>query len=76
MTTDINRKAKKTSPKALWLVNDSVRETVAFCPGCKAIETINISGTGIVPTRRFTQKGANVFHACGSTVPCRLYSLS
>jgi len=76
MTIEITRTSKKTTNKALWLVNEPIREVVAFCPKCKAIETINFSGTGIIPTRKYIQKNGDVYHTCGSTVPCRLFSLS
>jgi hypothetical protein len=76
MTIEIKGTSKKTESKALWLVNDTIREVVAFCPKCKAMETINFNGPEIVPTRRYTQIKGNVYHVCGSTIPCRLYSLS
>lgn len=76
MTTETKKTTKNAEPKALWLVNESIREVVAFCPRCKAMETVNFNTEGIIPTRRFTQKAGNVYHNCGSTVPCRLYSMS
>ncbi len=76
MTNKVKDTVKKTESKALWTVNDTIREVVAFCPKCKAIETINFSGSEIIPTRRYTQIKGNIYHVCGSTIPCRLYSLS
>ena len=66
----------KTSSKALWKVNAPTREIVAFCPKCKALETLTYTNEGIIPTAKFTQRGNSVYHGCESEVPCRLYSLS
>ena len=69
--------AKKTQTRALWVVNDRIaRDIVAFCPTCKAMETVSITSQGVVASRKFVEKGGSVFHDCGSKVPCRLYGLS
>ncbi len=47
-------------------------EVLAFCPGCKTLETVPFSNEGIGRTRRFTQEGNRIFHLCGATEPCRL----
>ena len=66
----------KTDNKAIWKVNAHSREVVAFCPRCKALETLTYNNEGITPTARFVQKNGAVYHGCGSDTPCRLYSLS
>ncbi len=66
----------KAPGKALWKVDAPAREIVAFCPKCKALETLTYGKEGIVPTSKFTQRGTAVYHGCGSEIPCRLYSLS
>jgi hypothetical protein len=48
-------------------------EVVAFCPQCKALQTVWISDDKLVPTRKFTQEGKDIYHDCGSSQPCRLY---
>ncbi len=48
-------------------------DVVAFCPRCKALQTIHIEGTALTPTRKFTQVGSRIYHDCGSVQPCRLY---
>jgi len=48
-------------------------EAIAFCPSCKAIQTIWLTNGVINQTRKFTQRGEQVYHDCGSTTPCRLY---
>ena len=48
-------------------------EALAFCPGCKAFQTVWISGNKLMPTRKFTQEGNEIYHDCGSSQPCRLY---
>jgi hypothetical protein len=69
--------ANKPQFKAMWVVNDGItRDIVAFCPTCKAMETVSITAEGMVGGRKFTQKDSSVFHDCGSKVPCRLYGLS
>ena len=49
------------------------REAVAFCPRCKALLVLWFSGDKLMPTRRFSQDGREVYHDCGSSQPCRLY---
>lgn len=48
-------------------------DVVVFCPKCKALQTVQISGNRLMPTRKFYQRGAYVYHDCNSTQPCRLY---
>lgn len=50
-----------------------VHELVAFCPGCKTLETLWFSNGGLMQTRKFIQQGEQVFHDCGTPEPCRLY---
>ena len=50
-----------------------IRELVAFCPGCKTLETLWFSNGWLMQTRKFTQQGEQVFHDCGTQEPCRLY---
>ena len=51
----------------------SSREVVAFCPGCKAFQTIWFNNDKLIPTRKFSQKGNEIYHDCGSSQSCRLY---
>jgi len=48
-------------------------EAVAFCPRCKALQTVCISDNKLMPTRKFYQIGSQIYHDCGSSQPCRLY---
>ena len=48
-------------------------EVVVFCPQCKALQTVQISGVRLLPTRKFFQVGPYIYHDCGSKRPCRLY---
>ena len=48
-------------------------EFVALCPGCKTMETLWFNDGRLMPTRKFVQQGRQVFHDCGTTMPCRLY---
>jgi hypothetical protein len=50
-------------------------EMMAYCPGCKAFQTVWLSGGTLTTTRKFTQIGNRIYHNCGSGQPCRLYLL-
>lgn len=50
-----------------------VRELVAFCPGCKTLETLYFNDGWLMPTRKFNQQRGRVFHDCGTPEPCRFY---
>ena len=50
-----------------------VHELVAFCPGCKTLETLWFNNGWLMQTRKFNQQGKQVFHDCGTPEPCRLY---
>ena len=55
------------------LPNQISGDVVAFCPGCKAMQTIQICDNQLMPTRKYSQVGLFVYHDCGSRKPCRLY---
>jgi hypothetical protein len=77
MTTKISTQPQKNVVKVLWdVTGDQTKELLAFCPGCKALETINYGPNGLASNRRFIQKDKKVYHYCGSGIPCRLYSPS
>jgi len=48
-------------------------EAIAYCPHCKALQTVWINEDRLLPTRKFYEKENQVFHDCGSHQPCRLY---
>jgi hypothetical protein len=48
-------------------------ELMAFCPDCKAYQTIWFTNGKLTPTRKFSQRNDEVYHDCGSNKPCRLY---
>jgi hypothetical protein len=50
-----------------------IREFVVFCPGCKTLETLWFNDGWLMQTRKFNQRGEQVFHDCGTPEPCRLY---
>ena len=49
------------------------KEVMAFCPACKAFETIWFNNGTLNQTRKFMQSGNYVYHDCGSIEPCRLH---
>jgi hypothetical protein len=63
-------------PAAAQVQNLEIKNTgevMVFCPRCKAMQTVQISGSVLLPTRKFFQEGPFIYHDCGSTRPCRLY---
>jgi len=48
-------------------------EVIAFCPRCKALQTVWLSGNTMMQTQKFSQVGNQIYHNCGSSQPCRLY---
>lgn len=65
---------ESATPEVDGVNRGSTGEVVVFCPHCKALQTVQISGSRLLPTRKFHQEGARIFHDCGSTRPCRLYN--
>jgi hypothetical protein len=53
----------------------NTQELIAFCPKCKAFETLWFTGDGLIQTRKFNQEDTRVYHDCGSNEPCRLYRI-
>ncbi len=53
--------------------NMSPTEVMACCPVCKAFQTLWFTESGLMPTRKFSQHGDQVYHDCGSNEPCHLY---
>jgi len=50
-----------------------IDEVIVVCPECKTLETLWLSGSLLVSTRKFRQSGNQVYHDCGSAEPCCLY---
>jgi len=53
-----------------------IDEVMAFCPVCKAFETVYLNNDKLIQNRKFTQFGSHIYHDCGSNYPCRLYMTS
>lgn len=64
-TRSLNRTAVRFFP--------DVNELLAFCPGCKTLETLWFNNGWLMQTRKFNQRGEQVFHDCGTAQPCRLF---
>ncbi len=64
---------RETSKPTVRTRERTTGEVVVFCPGCKALQTLQITGNRLTPTRKFTQVGPYIYHDCGSRQPCRLY---
>jgi|WetSurMetagenome_2_1015567.scaffolds.fasta_scaffold04324_5 hypothetical protein len=75
MSTNTTRTLEKSNMKTVLLINNEVfRDVVVFCPRCKTMETLSLNGEVIEPNRRFAQRSSEVYHACGSDLPCHLFS--
>ena len=57
------------------IMSSKTDEVVTFCPGCKTLETLYLSGGQLTPTRKFNQSDGHIYHDCGSIKPCQLYRL-
>jgi hypothetical protein len=65
---------RRPSPKTAAVPYSTLpQEAAAFCPGCKALQTIWLNGTALMPTRKFTQEGNDIYHDCGSPRPCHVF---
>ncbi len=53
---------------------DWTGEVMAFCPQCKALQAVWINGVTLMPNRKFSQIGSQIYHECGASRPCRLYN--
>ncbi len=51
----------------------SLEEVVAYCPVCKAFQTLWFTKGKLMQIRKFSQYGDKVYHDCGADKPCRLY---
>ena len=75
MSTSTTLTSEKSNMKTILLINNEVsRDVTAFCPRCKTMETLSLNGEVMAPNRRFTQRASEVYHACGSDLPCHLFS--
>jgi hypothetical protein len=54
-------------------ISSPLDEVIVICPKCKTLETLWLADGFLVPTRKFTQNGRQVFHDCGSEEPCCFY---
>jgi hypothetical protein len=74
MTTVVVREPKTaevvTEDREAWS-----GEVVVLCPKCKALQTIQVAGDSILPTRKYVQRGSQIYHDCGSAEPCRLFRI-
>jgi phage FluMu protein Com len=48
-------------------------EVIAYCPNCKAVQTVVITDGKLIQTRKYVQYENRVYHDCGSLKSCRLY---
>jgi len=78
MSIVMTQPQKSSSRKEIGhIISSEALEFVAFCPRCGTLEPVWFTEDGlIVPTRKFRQYGARLYHDCGLYVPCHLYRTS
>jgi hypothetical protein len=65
---------KAAARKRVWqTLAIRVDEITAFCPNCKTLETLFLEDFQLMPTQKFSQRGNQIYHNCGSDKPCYLY---
>ena len=62
-----------TKKRVVAAAAQSSGEAMAFCPTCKAFQTLWFADGKLTPTRKFSQLDGKVYHDCGSMTPCRIY---
>ncbi len=63
----------ETSKRTIAHTLIDMPEFIVFCPNCKTLETLSFTNGQLMKTRKFTQNGDGIYHACGSKKPCHLY---
>ena len=71
--TLISVKEKRGSMVGEGSNNSQSEEVIAYCPQCKALQTVWLNDTTLMPTIKFTQQRDYIYHNCGARQPCRLY---
>ena len=71
--TTMTIEKEKTAALPELATNIQSGEAMVFCPKCKATQSVFIQDRRLMPTRKFSQVGRNIYHDCGSTQPCRIY---
>jgi predicted nucleic-acid-binding Zn-ribbon protein len=66
-----------TGRKSRPIIAAEANEFIVVCPKCGTLETVWFTQDGLlVPTRKFSQYGARLYHDCGAGTPCHLYRTS
>jgi len=74
MMTLISVKEKRGSIVGEGSNNSQSEEVIAYCPQCKALQTVwLVNGNTLLPTPKFSQQRNYIYHNCGARQPCRLY---
>ena len=73
MVIDTAKDIKTSRTRTITAEETTTGEAIAFCPKCKALQTVLIDKNKLMMTRKFYQKDKLIYHDCGSTEPCRLY---
>jgi hypothetical protein len=70
----VTKGQKAAARKRVWqTLAIRVDEITAFCPNCKTLETLFLEDFQLMPTQKFSQRGNQIYHNCGSDKPCYLY---
>jgi hypothetical protein len=64
---------QKIAPASEIVPANLTDEVLAFCPRCKAFQTVWFKQGKLVQTRKFNQLDNHIYHDCGASNPCRIY---
>ena len=74
MPVKLTQPQKRNSTKGIgYRIATEPNDFMIFCPKCYAFETVSLVKDMLVPTKKFSQIGARIYHDCGSNEPCHLY---
>jgi len=77
MSIVLTQHQKSSSQKEIGhSASSEALEFIISCPKCRTLETVwLIEDRLLVPTRKFRQEGARIYHDCGSDAWCHLYRI-
>lgn len=61
---------------AQTIISPGITDCLAYCPHCKAMQTVQFQRESLIPTRKFHEAAGRVWHDCGSPLACGLITMS
>jgi len=76
MVLEVAERQRIASRRRVWqTLAVRTEEITAFCPACKTMETLFLEDYQLLPTQKFSQRGKQIYHNCGSGKPCSIYGI-